>query len=134
MKHDPQHYAEALYLAMRDKNDTDADMAMTRFMDLMAVRGLTSLLPAVLDALPDAADRNEGIEKVSIQSARELPKKTLDDVLSALDIDPSASRIETEVRPELIGGIRIKRADSVYDATLKRRLTRLKAQINKKQV
>lgn len=133
MKHDPQHYAEALYLATRDKSDADTDMAMTRFIDLMTERGLTSLLPAVLDALPDVADRSEGIEKVSIQSARELPKKTIDDVLDALGIDPKASRIEREVRPELIGGIRIKRSDTVYDATLKRRLTRLKAHINEKQ-
>lgn len=133
MKHDPQHYAEALYLATRDKSDADTKEAVARFMGLMEERGLTAILPAVLDALPAAADKSEGIEKISIQSARELPENIIGDALDALKIDPKAAHVEREVQPELLGGIRIRKADSVYDATIKKRLTRLKAHINGKQ-
>ncbi len=44
MAHDPHIYAEALYVATRDKDGKDAEDAVLRFVRLMEKRGLTSLL------------------------------------------------------------------------------------------
>lgn len=130
MQLSPMDYAVALYLAARDLSDRDAKEATARLTSLMASRGKAGLLPAVVAALPDAAASCEGIAKVAVETAHETDATTVKAALKALGIDETAAEVVTAVRPELIGGIRIRHEDRVYDATVKKRLGTLKAALS----
>jgi len=130
MKLLPKDLATALYLAVRDMDEKEAKAGIERFIGMMTARGQAGLLPTVLDALPDAAAAVDGIAKVTIETAREVDEKTVRAALKALGIDETAAEVATAVRPELIGGIRIKHEDSVYDASVAKRLRTLKAALS----
>lgn len=77
----------------------------------------------------EAALTSRGIVLASITSAHELDetsKAAIKDYVATF-YKADSVELETSVSPELLGGVRIVTADSELDATLARKLTKLKA-------
>ncbi len=127
MKYSSNDLAKALYLAARGRNDKDAGEMIRSFVERTHRRLGVRQLRKVLDALPGVAKRIDGIEDVTVETARKLPDRAVKEALSALGIDPDRSEVTTRIDPDLIGGVRIKRPDRVLDATVKSKLARLRA-------
>lgn len=126
MRRTPRQYAEALYLATRDKGDGDAARIVSSFVSTLAAQGLSALLPSVLGELPQAAKRADGTEDVTVESAHEIDEAQGRKAVAAAGLDPDAVAVTRSVMPEVLGGLRVRTKDTVYDATLKNGLDRLK--------
>jgi len=118
-------YAEALYLSIRDKSDSDTKKAMTGFVASMEKRGLIALLPEVLKAMPAAIKKVEGTEDVLVETAHGISEKMTAEAVRAIGKEADEVEITSRVNPELLGGVRVRGKDMLYDATLKDRLNRL---------
>ena len=70
---------------------------------------------------------DKGVVIADLVSARHLAQETKDAIAAFLQGSYSADRVELRqsVDPLLIGGVRVGTADAEYDASLRRRLTKL---------
>ncbi len=127
MKLSPKDWAQALYEATRTLSDKEAAVRISRFAKSLIAQGLGSLLPAVADALPAAANAADGIEEVLVESAHELSPRNVEEILRAAGIDYRKAAVNRHVVPELIAGVRIKRRDSVIDASARRLLAGIRS-------
>jgi len=127
MMYTSKEYAEALYSGVRDlKNNKEAAAAVRRFVTKMEERGLIALLPLVLRELPAAARRLDDIEEVTVESAHELDSELADRAVRLIGVDRDRADVTRRINPELLGGIRVRGRDTVYDTTLKSHLAALK--------
>jgi F-type H+-transporting ATPase subunit delta len=126
MIYSSSEYAEALYMSVRDKKDAEAKKTLVEFISSMEERGLVALLPEIMKAMPKAIKKVEGTEDVLIESAHELDEKTKNAAVSAIGRKAEEVDIQTRVNPELLGGIKVRGKDTLYDATLKNKLGRLR--------
>ncbi len=126
MIYSSSEYAEALYLSVREKGDKEAAGTLRDFVSSMRKRGLMALLPDIMKALPEAIKRVEGIEDVVIETAHELDGKLEKEAVKAIGRDADEVEITTRVNPELIGGIRVRGKDTLYDATIRNKLGRMR--------
>ncbi len=125
MKLTPDTLAETLYLMTRDRSEAEARLLIARFLEYVLDRFGPRMPAKVLERLPAAAKKAEGIEDVLVETARPLPASAVNRALKELGIDRAKADVELRVDPELIGGIRIRRRDTVFDATIKNQLSRL---------
>jgi len=126
MKFTPDILARALYASVKDLQEKEAEAAIGRFAAFVRGRIGPGMLTKVLERLPAAASRADGAEEVLIESARPLTPELAREILAAYGLDPLKTRVESRVSPELIGGVRIRRGDSVLDATVGRKIERLR--------
>ncbi|OGM00384.1 hypothetical protein A2480_03985 [Candidatus Uhrbacteria bacterium RIFOXYC2_FULL_47_19] len=121
-----KEYAEALYSGVRGLKDKEATVSIKRFVGKLKDRGLIALLPLILRGLPAAARKLDGIEEVTVESAHELNSELADRAVGLIGGDRNQSEVTMHVNPDLLGGIRVRGRDTVYDATLKNHLVTLK--------
>jgi len=119
-------YAEALYLSIREKSDGDIKRAVTGFVSSMEKRGLIALLPEIMKAMPAAIKKVEGTEDVLVETAHGISEKMAAEAVKAIGKKAEEVEITSRVNPELLGGVRVRGKDTLYDATLKNRLGRLR--------
>ncbi len=127
MKLSPKDWARALYEATKTLSDKEAAARISRFAQSLVAQGLGSLLPAVVEALPSAANAADGIEEVTVESAHELSPRTVEEILRAAGIDHRKAAVDRRTVPELIAGVRIRRRDSVIDASARRLLAGIRS-------
>ena len=84
------------------------------------------LLGLIIDEFEKYSKKQEGINEIEIESARELDKTTINKIKKMFG---EKSDVKTIVNPDMIGGVRIKVDDVVYDASLKKQLSRLKTSL-----
>jgi len=125
MKFSPETLAQTLYLMTRDKPEAESRQVIGRFLEYVLDKFGPQAPAKVLTRLPAAIKTADGIEDVLVECARELPATAVAAVLKELDIDPAKAEVTLRVDPGLIGGVRVRRRDSVFDATIKNRLSRL---------
>jgi len=126
MIYSSSEYAEALYLAVRGKDDRDTEKVLRDFVSSMSGRGLVALLPEIMKAMPAAVKRVEGTEDVLIETAHELPEELRAEAVKAIGKEAADVDIAVRVNPELIGGIKVRGRDILYDATIKNKLGRMR--------
>jgi F-type H+-transporting ATPase subunit delta len=126
MIYSSSEYAEALYLSIRDKSDEDAGKAVAEFVESMKKRGLVALLPEILKAMPAAVKRVDGTEDVLVETAHEISDDVRKQAIRVIDKKEDEVEISARVNPDLLGGIKVRGKDMLYDATLRNKLGRLK--------
>lgn len=117
--------ARALYLAVRNQDETAALGSIRHFIELVRKKYGAGVLNKVLSSLPAAAKAAEAVEEVVVESARPLSPALVDEALRRLKIDPAKAAVEERVSPELIGGIRIRYRDRLLDTSIKGKIQRL---------
>lgn len=126
MRLTPKDWAYALALATRRLPEKEAAKLTARLVALMTKRGNANLLPRVLAALPQAFDAAAAANRVTVESSRELPPKTLEEILKAIGIDADGADVKVAVLPELIGGVRVRERDRVTDLSVISRIAKLR--------
>lgn len=116
----------AFALAARRLPEKEATRLSKQLVALMVKRGSANLLPRVLAALPKAMVDADAASRVTVESSRELPPKTVTAVLEAIGMDVDPADIVRTISPGLIGGVRVRSRDRVVDLTIRGRIEKLK--------
>ncbi len=122
----PKNYARAYYLATREKPKAEIIAAAERLQKMLRNHGAIRLLPQILAELPDAIADADADRRVTFESATPLSTATIAALLEAIGADPKETETVQKISPELIGGVKIKRMDSVIDATVRGQINKLK--------
>jgi len=126
MRLTPKELARALYAATKDASDKEAVARVARFAATLAAQGLGSLLPAVIEALPAAANAADGIEEVTVESAHDMSERAAEELLRLAGIDPRKAAVNRRTVPDLVAGARIRRKDTIIDTSARRLLVRIR--------
>jgi F-type H+-transporting ATPase subunit delta len=102
--------------------------AAQNFLRLVIDNGRVAALPEIARQFHALVNAQSGVADARIESAYEIPAGQLPDVVAALEqrfgrkLSPSV-----ELKPELIGGIRVTVGDEVLDTSVKARLEQMKS-------
>lgn len=130
MKTLAQKYADSLYELTRDLEKRKAADAVRRFVELLAKRGRLRLGPAILAAFERRANVEEGVLTVRLTTASAPAGRTAKELGEQLEKRLGRKTVlESGVDPGILGGAIIRFEDTLLDASLKRRLERLKRHI-----
>ena len=127
----PREYASALYQAVRGKDRMEVNEGVQRLVEALKTRGAVRLLPQVLAELPAAIDLVEAPNRVTIETARELDEKAVERIARAAGASEHAD-VRQKVRPELIGGARVKTHGTTLDASIKGRLEKIRTALTRR--
>lgn len=122
-KRDVNYFSELLYQLLNGVSEEDAVRVIRHFLKWMERQGAQGLFPKLMEAYQEAARRAEGIIKVEVRSAREIPEltKQIRHLLNDKEVI-----IEAKLDPEIIGGAVIQVDDLRIDASIKGRINELK--------
>jgi F-type H+-transporting ATPase subunit delta len=88
-------------------------------------------LPAIADAFRDEVDAQVGRVRATILTAKPLAPQALADVVRGLEKRTGKKVVpDVAVDPSVIAGVRAKIGGLVFDATVRARLDRLRADLN----
>ena len=108
---------------------TNAKQIAKGLIDLLQMKGQLDLLPGVIEELDTYLHSSQ--QGVLIESAVALSDKDLTTILETIkDKLGFLPEVVQAVNPELLGGIKLKIGDHVFDVTLKNRLAQLKEHIH----
>jgi F-type H+-transporting ATPase subunit delta len=97
---------------------------------LLARRGRLAILPRVVDEFRRLVDREHGIVIANVTSAQPLEPADLAAVAERVQAMAGARvEVRAAVDPELIGGLTVRIGDRLIDASVRGRLTRLRASL-----
>lgn len=97
------------------------------FLKLVVERGRAAELPAIASSFRKMLDAREGRVVAKVLSATQLSSKAMSALKTALESKTGKKvQLETEVDPELLGGVRAEVGSLVYDGTLRAELERLR--------
>jgi F-type H+-transporting ATPase subunit delta len=106
------------------------------FADFLRVVGRhdrLELLPLIYDLTVREAERRRGQRRVQVTSAAELSSEAVEKIRSALATTLSTDPIlETRVDASLLGGMKIRVGDTVYDGSLKTQMKQLRARLRER--
>jgi F-type H+-transporting ATPase subunit delta len=118
-----QHRSELVQLLGRELHLPDLLM---RFTGVLAEHNRLSQLPAIADVFRQLLDAELGRVRITIQSARPLDAPDEQRIIATFATLTGQLIIPTAVvDPELLGGIVVEVADTVYDGSVRNQLERL---------
>src|SRR5699024_2441534 len=100
-------------------------------LSLLVDRHNESIVPEVVDHFIAFANEAKGIKEATVYSVRALTDSEKNDIEHVFKekLNVNALKINNKVEPAIIGGIKIRIGNTVYDGSLKGRLDRLERQI-----
>lgn len=122
----PLEFASALYRAVRGKGQKEVAAGVERLTAALKARGAVRLLPEILAELPKAIDEAEAANRVTVETAHEIDAKTLAGIVTAVGADAATADVRHVIRPELIGGARVRKHGVTIDASVRGKLDRIK--------
>lgn len=97
------------------------------FLFVVANNGRAGELPAMLNRFIELAAKARGAVKAEVSSAQKLSSAQIDDLKKSLGRAFKAEvEIETEVKPELIGGLIVKIGSRLFDDSIQTKLENMK--------
>jgi F-type H+-transporting ATPase subunit delta len=107
----------------------------TNFLRVLAKHGRLDLLPLVLRQCNLQFELRSGKRRVQITSAQPLSADTINAVQTRLaELFPFQPIVEATTDPALLGGLRIRVEDTVYDGTLRARLKQLRRRVRERSL
>lgn len=98
-----------------------------RFLLLLVNKDRILLLPLIYQAITAIIDEQRGRLRAQIKSASQLDQALVDDIKESLSkITKKEVMAEVAVDPSLIGGIRVDMGGTVFDGTVKARLSAIR--------
>lgn len=122
MKRTEKQVARALVDALDGATDAQIEAAAAQLVSLLVLRVEVHRVPRVIEALEDAWRERYGAATVTIETAHPLStalKKRLE------TLAPGAE-LKEKVRPEIIGGAKLRIDETVIDGSIEGQLVRLK--------
>lgn len=98
---------------------------------LLVLRKRIYLIEAIIDAFLEQAYEHKGIGELAISTAKPLTEEQLDAITNMFHKKLNKKQIEStvEVDTDLIGGIKVRHKNTVYDGTIANQLERLRSSI-----
>lgn len=105
------------------------------FLRVLAKHGRLDLLPLVLRQCNLQFELRSGKRRVQITSAQPLSADTINAVQTRLaELFPFQPIVEASTDPAVLGGLRIRVGDTVYDGTLRARLKQLRRRVRERSL
>ncbi len=124
----PLHKAEekaGVLAAIGAKLKTSVDV--NNFIAIVAKNSRAGELPAMFKAFLGLVAKSQGVIKAEVSTASELSAAQLEELTKSLSQAFNADvSIETDVKPELIGGLVVKVGSRLFDDSIKTKLEALK--------
>lgn len=103
-----------------------------KFVDLLARKGRLDLAPEIASAYRDLADRRSGRVRATVTSPQPLSAQVREALHRKLsEISGGDVVLEIEEDPEILGGIKVRMGDVVYDASVRRQLETLRERLER---
>lgn len=98
---------------------------------LLVERNRTALIPFIVDAFIKNVNDAKGIEVATVYSVRELTADESQNLRTsfAKKIGKNALEFENVVDPELLGGVKIRVGNTIYDGSISGKLKRIEREI-----
>jgi len=97
------------------------------FLLVVVVKRREGFLPHIYRAYLDLANEARGIVEVEVRSAIPLPEETVERLTQKLTAHLGKSvKFQTQVAPEIIGGLVVRVGDELMDGSVKTRLQRMR--------
>ena len=108
---------------------------LTNFLRVLARHDRLDLLPLVLAQAGIELEKRTGLKRVQVISAQPLSESQLTSIRERLAADLAVQPVlEAAVDPEILGGLRIRVGDTVYDSTLRTRLNQLRTTVRERSL
>lgn len=127
-KRSAKQYAIALHELTDKVSGKKLDATLKKFVEILARDRKLKKVENIMKEFEKYAQKKAGITVLTVYSARELAKSSLDKINHAFG---GKTAITAEVTPEMLGGIKIKTEDKILDASLIKQLQILKQKITK---
>lgn len=129
IEHPAVPYAEKAKILRRAVGDRVAAEPISLVL-LMVRRGRPSAVAPMIERFEDLVRRERGIARAEVRTALRLDDQQRSEVIDRLG-ELTAKRIEVSeiVDESLIGGISVRIGDTLYDASVRARLERLRARL-----
>jgi len=100
-----------------------------RFFLLMVKKNAVCHIDLIIGEIKKLLDKKSGIIKVIAEYAFEPGKEFISEIKEAIKKQTGAASVELtgQIKPELIGGYRLKIGDEIIDASVRRQLTEMEA-------
>ncbi|HLC63865.1 MAG TPA: ATP synthase F1 subunit delta [Patescibacteria group bacterium] len=128
----PKQYACSLYEAIKGKPKNELDDLFNNFLKLVWQNKDWKNLSKIVSSFGKVYSQAEGLTEATVVTAKGIAgslEKSIKEWLA--DTTGKTVDLKAEVDQSLLGGLVIKREDTIYDASLKTRLTNLKNSFNK---
>ncbi|PIT87846.1 MAG: ATP synthase F1 subunit delta [Candidatus Magasanikbacteria bacterium CG10_big_fil_rev_8_21_14_0_10_40_10] len=123
MKQSNKQFAIALYEATREIKDSEIATVANNFVLLLSKAHKLKRADKIMTEFIKYAKKQEGIMDIEITGARELDKKTIEEIKKVFG--ERTQSVQT-TNPDLIGGIVVKTENVIFDASLKTQINNLK--------
>lgn len=115
--------AQALYEVTRGAKGEQLHKAIAEFAKLLVRAHKISRADNIIAEFEKYSKKQAGIMEISVQSARKIDEKTLNQLKKVFGDEVEASE---SVDEGLLGGVRVRTEDKILDGSLKTQLNQLK--------
>lgn len=119
-------FAKALYEVTKNLPKNHLPEAIKQFVLILQKNNKLKKIDCIMEEFVSYSKKQVGIKNIEIESARKLEQPTLNKIKK---IFGKKSEITEIINDSLLGGIKIKVDDLVYDASLKLQLKSLRQQL-----
>lgn len=126
-KNTNRDYAVALFEATKDLKSADLQKVLNKFSEILFKAGVAKQINSIITEFIKYSKNQAGIVDIEITSARPLSGKSLEEIKRYF-----GNKVETTEKTDksLIGGIKIKTENMIFDGSLQKQLQLLKQSIN----
>jgi F-type H+-transporting ATPase subunit delta len=128
-----KEYAQALLELADGKSEDEVKKETKRFAEHLAKKGLLSEAPKIIEAYRSLYNEKHNIVEATVTLVNRLPERTRLQLRETLKKKYKAREVHIleKVDERILGGMKVKVGDEVYDATLKHSLSQLENQLLK---
>ncbi len=116
-------FAKALYQITEDLPKDKLPEVIKQFFVILQKHNKLKKIDYIIEEFVSYSKKQSGIKTVEVETAQKLNEKTLNKIEK---IFGATSEVSQTVNKDLLGGVKIKVDDMVYDASLKTQLNKLK--------
>ena len=125
-KHSNRQFAKALYEVTEGLPKNDIPEVIRNFLMMLQKNNKLKKIEHIMEEFIQYSKKQAGIQDIEIESARKLDQPTLDKIKKLFG---EKSEISEKINKDLLGGVKIKIDDLVYDASLQKQLIKLKEKL-----
>ncbi len=122
----PIQFAKILYGLTLDLQDKELDEATKVFAEFVKSKQALKKMPYITKEFEALVQKNEGKEPIHIISARKISEEVRNNIASVFGSD---LKITQELDPSLIGGLKIKQGNTIFDTSIISQLKKLKQEL-----
>lgn len=122
-----QSYAKAIFESADGQPKAKIEILVNNLLSQLALNNLLSQAPKLISAIEKLSDEKEKILRAKITTARQLSKKSLEEIVSFIRRRTGAKEVifTEKVDPKIGGGFIVYFQDTIIDASLEGNVTEL---------